>query len=77
MLKGQNGKRVPTSYTFNGLWHSDGFSSGVDAVWSFYEKSDKGVKPMSAAEYCKSIQANAQALLDQAILDEADVNPNP
>ncbi len=77
MLKGQNGKRVPTSLTFNGLWHSDGFISGVDAVWSYYEKSDKGVTPMSASDYCKSIQANAQALLDQAIQDEADVNPNP
>lgn len=76
MLKGQNGKRVPTSYTFNGLWHSDGFISGVDAVWSHYEKSDKGVTPMSASDYLRSIQTNAQALLDQAISDEADVNPN-
>ena len=76
MLKGQNGKRVPTTYTFNGLWHTDGFISGADAVWSFYEKSDKGVTPMSASDYLKSIQANAQALLDQAISDEADINPN-
>jgi multiple sugar transport system substrate-binding protein len=76
MLKGQNGKRVPTSYTFNGLWHTDGFIAGVDAVWSFYEGSDKGVTPMSASDYLKSIQPNAQALLDQAISDEADINPN-
>lgn len=76
MLKGQNGRRVPTSYTFNGLWHSDGFVAGTDAVWSYYEKSDKGVTPMSVSDYLKSIQANAQAMLDQAISDEADINPN-
>jgi multiple sugar transport system substrate-binding protein len=76
MLKGQNGHRVPTTYTFNGLWHSDGFIAGVDAVWSFYEGSDKGVTPMNVSDYCKSVQGNAQKLLDQAIQDEADINPN-
>lgn len=76
MLQGQNGHRVPTSLTFNALWHSDGFITGVDSVWSYYEKSDKGVTPMSASDYCKSIQENAQSLLDQSIQDEADVNPN-
>lgn len=77
MLKGQNGHRVPSTLTFNGLWHSDGFIAGVDSVWSYYEKSDKGVEPMSVSDYCNSIQENAQSMLDQAIADEADVNPNP
>ncbi len=76
MLEGQNGHRVPTTYTWNGLWHSDGFISGVDAVWSYYEKSDKGVTPMSAADYLNSVQDNAQALLDEAIQDADDLNPN-
>lgn len=76
MLQGQNGHRVPTSLTFNAMWHTDGFISGVDSVWSYYEGSDKGVTPMSVSEYCKSVQPNAQALLEQAIQDEADINPN-
>lgn len=76
MLEGQNGHRVPTTYTWNGLWHSDGFISGVDAVWSYYEKSDKGVTPMSVADYTNSIQDNAQSLLDEAIQDAGDLNPN-
>ncbi|MDR1001019.1 MAG: extracellular solute-binding protein [Clostridiales bacterium] len=76
MLSGQNGRRIPTSFTFNDLWHSEGFITGVDAVWSYYEGSDKGVTPMSVSDYLNSIQANAQALLDQSISDEADINPN-
>ena len=48
---------------FNDLWHSEGFISGVDSVWSYYEGIDKGVPPMSVSEYCKSVQENAQALL--------------
>ena len=75
MLQGKNGRRVPTTLTFNGLWHSDGFISGVDSVWSYYEKIDKGVTPMSVSEYCRMVQPNAQALLDQAIQDENDLNP--
>jgi len=75
MLQGQNGHRVPTTLTFNGLWHTDAFISGVDSVWSYYEGSDKGVPPMSASDYCKSVQANAQALLEQSIQDENDINP--
>jgi multiple sugar transport system substrate-binding protein len=75
MLQGQNGHRVPTTLTFNGLWHTDAFISGVDSVWSYYEGSDKGVPPMSVSEYCKSVQANAQALLEQSIQDENDINP--
>ena len=76
MLEGQNGHRVPTTYTWNALWHSDGFIVGVDAVWSYYEKSDKGVTPMSVTDYVNSIQDNAQALLDEAIQDADDLNPN-
>jgi multiple sugar transport system substrate-binding protein len=76
MLSGQNGKRVPTTYTFNGMWHGDGFIAGLGSVWAYYEKIDNGFPPMSAADYCKSIQANAQELLDQAIADEAALNPN-
>lgn len=75
MLQGRNGRRVPTTLTFNALWHSDGFISGVDSVWGYYEKIDKGVTPMSVSEYCKMVQPNAQALLDQAIQDENDLNP--
>lgn len=76
MLKGQNGRRVPATLTFNDLWHTDAFISGVDSVWSYYEEIDKGVPPMSVSEYCKSVQENAQNLLDQAIQDETDINPN-
>lgn len=76
MLSGQNGRRVPTSYTFNGVWHSEGFISGVDSVWSYYEGIDKGVTPMNAADYLASIQDKAQELLDQGIADEQNIKPN-
>lgn len=76
MLSGQNGERVPTSYTYNKVWHDDGFIADSKSVWSYYEKSDLGVTPMSVSDYCNSIQGSAQAMLDQAIQDEADVNPN-
>lgn len=76
MLSGQNGRRVPTTYTFNGLWHSEGFLPGLSAVWSHYEGSDLGVTPMNCADYLNSIQDNAQSLLDEAIDDENMLNPN-
>ncbi len=76
MLSGQNGHRVETSYTFDNLWHSEGFISGVDSVWSYYEGSDKGVTPMSVSEYCKSIQADAQQKLDDSIANEEAIRPN-
>jgi len=75
MLQGKNGHRVPTSLTFNAIWHTEGFISGVDSVWSYYEGIDKGVKPMSVREYCQMVQPKAQELLDQAIQDEAALNP--
>lgn len=77
MLSGQNGRRIPTTFTFNALWHTDGFISGVDSVWSYYEGSDKGVTPMSVSDYVNGIQDSAQKLLDQSIQDESDINPNP
>jgi multiple sugar transport system substrate-binding protein len=76
MLSGQNGKRVPATYTFNAMWHGDGFVANLGSVWAYYEKVDNGFPPMSVADYCRSIQANAQELLDQAIADEAALNPN-
>lgn len=76
MLQGQNGHRVPTTYTFNALWHSEAFISGVDSVWSYYEKSDKGVTPMDVKTYISSIADIAQQKLDEAIQDEANINPN-
>lgn len=76
MLEGQNGKRVPTTYTFNDLWHSEAFVSGVDSVWSYYEKSDKGVTPMDVKTYISSVADLAQQKLDESIEDEANVNPN-
>lgn len=76
MLSGQNGKRVPTTFTFNNLWHAEGFIAGVDSVWSYYEKSDKGVTPMTVKDYVNSIQEGAQQKLDEAISDEKDTNPN-
>lgn len=76
MLSGQNGHRVETTYTFNTVWHQEGFIAGVDSVWSYYEGTDKGVTPMSVSEYVNSIQDSAQAMLDQAITDEASINPN-
>ena len=76
MLSGKNGRRIPTSYTFNGVWHTEGFISGVDSVWSYYEKTDKGVEPMNVSDYCNSIQDKAQELLDQSIEDEKNIMPN-
>jgi multiple sugar transport system substrate-binding protein len=76
MLSGRNGRRVPTSYTFNGMWHGEGFISNLGSVWAYYEKIDNGFPPMSAAQYCRSVQANAQSLLDQAIADEAALKPS-
>lgn len=75
MLSGQNGKRVPTTYTFDEIWHLTSFISGVDSVWSYYEGSDKGVVPMNVSDYCNSIQDEAQRTLDQAIETEADLKP--
>ena len=76
MLEGQNGRRVPTTYTFNDLWHSEAFVSGVDSVWSYYEKSDKGVTPMDVKTYINSMADLGQQKLDEAIEDEANINPN-
>ncbi len=76
MLSGQNGKRIPTTYTFDGMWHTDAFISGVDSVWSYYEGTDKGVPPMSVKDYVTSIQANAQEMLDQSVQSANDLNPN-
>lgn len=67
MLEGQNGHRVPTSLTWDDLWHSEAFVTGVTSVWSYYEGSDLGVTPMSVREYCESVQDNAQMLLNDAI----------
>jgi multiple sugar transport system substrate-binding protein len=75
MLSGQNGHRIPTTYTFNGMWHGDGFLVGLGSVWAYYEKINNGFTPMSVAEYCRSIQAGAQALLDQSIEDEKALKP--
>ncbi len=76
MLSGQNGERVPTTYTFDALWHTEAFIPGVNAVWSYYEGSDLGVTPMSCADYLNSIQNNAQELLEEAIETEDALNPN-
>ncbi len=76
MLEGQNGKRIPMTYTFNDLWHSEAFISGVDSVWSHYEQSDKGVTPMDVKTYISSMAELGQQKLDEAIEDEANVNPN-
>lgn len=75
MLSGRNGKRIPTSYTFNDLWHGEGFISGVDSVWSYYEGTDKGVEPMNVTDYVNSIQDHAQDLLEQSIRDEDNIRP--
>lgn len=75
MLEGQNGHRVPTSYTWNALWHSEAFITGVSSVWSYYEKSDLGVTPMNVADYCNGVQDNAQMLLDEAIEDMEAIRP--
>ena len=75
MLSGRNGRRIPTSYTFNDLWHGEGFISGVDSVWSYYEGTDKGVEPMNVSDYVNSIQDHAQDLLEQSIRDEDNIRP--
>lgn len=75
MLSGRNGRRIPTSYTFNDLWHGEGFISGVDSVWSYYEGTDKGVEPMNVTDYVNSIQDHAQGLLEQSIRDEDNIRP--
>ena len=76
ILSVKNGHRIETSYTFNDVWHIEGFISGVDNVWSYYEGIDKGVEPMSVEEYCNTIQDEAQMLLDQAIEDEKAIKPD-
>jgi len=76
MLSGQNGKRLPTTFTFNNLWYVDTFLPGLGGVWAYYEKIDNGNPPVSVAVYCKSIQARAQTLLNEAIADEKALNPN-
>ena len=76
MLSGQNGKRLPTTFTFNNLWYSDTFLPGLGGVWAYYEKIDNGNTPISVAAYCRSIQARAQTLLNEAIADEKALNPN-
>ena len=75
MLQGQNGHRVPTVPTWNALWYSEGFISGVGSVWSYYEQKDAGVQPMSCREYCESIQDNAQQLLQDSIDDMEAMKP--
>ena len=76
MLSGQNGKRVPTTFTFNGRWYSETFLPGLGGVWAYYERIDNGNAPISVADYCRSIQARAQTLLTEAIADERALNPN-
>lgn len=76
MLSGQNGKRVPTTYTYNNLWYNEAFLADVNAVWSFYQELDMGLAPMNCADYLNSIHNNAQKLLDEAIEDEEMLNPN-
>ncbi|MDR0465371.1 MAG: extracellular solute-binding protein [Treponema sp.] len=76
MLSGQNGKRVPTSLTFNDLWHSQAFIPGAGGVWAYHENINNGNTPISASAYLRSIQATAQRLLDEAIADQRAMNPN-
>jgi multiple sugar transport system substrate-binding protein len=76
MLSGQNGHRLPTTYTFNNLWYTDTFLPGLGSVWAYYEKIDNGNPPMSVADYCRSIQARSQTLLNESIADEKALNPN-
>ena len=75
MLSGQNGKRLPTTFTFNNLWYVDTFLPGLGGVWAYYEKIDNGNTPISVAAYCRSIQARAQTLLNESITDEKALNP--
>jgi multiple sugar transport system substrate-binding protein len=76
MLSGQNGQRLPTTFTFNGLWYYDTFLPGLGGVWAYYEKINNGNQPISVADYCRSIQARAQILLNESIADEKALNPN-
>ena len=76
MLSGQNGKRVPTSLTFNDMWHSQAFLPGVGGVWAYHENINNGNAPVSASAYLRSIQSAAQRLLDEAISDMNAMNPN-
>ena len=76
MLSGQNGKRLPTTYTFNSMWFRDTFLPGLGSVWAYYEKVSNGYSPVSAADYCRSVQAKSQALLEESIADEKSLNPN-
>ena len=75
MLEGQNGHREVSSMTWNDLWLTEGFNTGLTSVWSFYEKSDLGVTPMDVRTYCESIQDNAQQLLNDAIDDMEAMKP--
>ncbi|MDR1787014.1 MAG: extracellular solute-binding protein [Treponema sp.] len=75
MLSGQNGRRIPTTYTFNSLWYSDAFLPGLGGVWAYYEKINNGNPPVSVSAYCKSIAPKAQTLLDESFADEAGLRP--
>jgi multiple sugar transport system substrate-binding protein len=75
MLSGQNGRRIPTTYTFNTMWYSDAFLPGLGGIWAYYERINNGNPPMSVADYCKSIAAQAQSLLNESIDDEKALNP--
>ena len=76
MLSGQNGRRLPTTYTFNNRWYAETFLPGLGGVWAYYEKVNNGNPPVSVADYCRSIQARAQTLLEESIADERSLNPN-
>jgi multiple sugar transport system substrate-binding protein len=76
MLSGQNGRRLPTTYTFNNRWYTETFLPGLGGVWAYYEKINNGNPPVSVADYCRNIQPAAQALLDESIAEERDLNPN-
>jgi multiple sugar transport system substrate-binding protein len=76
MLKGQNGRRLPFTYTFNTLWYTQTFLPGLGGVWAYYENVDNGNQPISVSAYVRRIQARAQTLLNEAIADERALNPN-
>jgi multiple sugar transport system substrate-binding protein len=76
MLKGQNGRRLPFTYTFNSLWYTQTFLPGVGGVWAYYERVDNGNPPVSVEAYLRRIQPRAQTLLNEAIADERALNPN-
>ena len=75
MLKGQNGKRLPFTFTYDNLWYTQTFLPGLGGVWAFYEKADNGNPPVSVRAYANRIQAPAQSLLDEAIEREKSLNP--